>query len=115
MSSESGTEQFVMISATARDNQDCHRAADRRECATSDARESGEFGPWSPRNTSSLDQMIGEVLSDMAVRLRALDTSGETPADIPAEPMADSTASGREQRDDVTRARQRLDLEPSAF
>jgi hypothetical protein len=50
-----------------------------------------------------------------ALVLRAADTSGETPADIPAKPMADSTASDREQRDDVTRARQRLDLESGAF
>lgn len=67
------------------------------------------------QNTSSLDQMIGEVLGDAAARLHAFDTSSETPAELPADPSTGSVASGREQRDDVARACQRPDLESGAL
>jgi hypothetical protein len=62
------------------------------------------------RNTSSLDQMIGEALGDEAARLRAFGTVQEAPADMPPAPAA-STTSGREQGDNVARARQRPNFE----
>jgi K+-sensing histidine kinase KdpD len=63
------------------------------------------------RNTRSLDQLIGEVLGDGAARLRAFDTPQEVSTDSPPK----STASVREQRDEIARARQRPDLEPGAL
>jgi hypothetical protein len=78
-------------------------------------RESRRVRAMVVRNTSSLDQMIGEVLGDAAARLRAFDTSREAPADLSADSSAESAASGREQRDDVARARQRPDLEPGTL
>jgi signal transduction histidine kinase len=74
------------------------------------------------RNASSLDQMISEALGDAAARLSvfgasaaSLDSPG-SPASSADRPASDgSDASGREQRDDVARRRQRPDLESGAF
>jgi hypothetical protein len=74
-------------------------------------RESPRVRAMVVRNTSSLDQMIGEALGDAAARLRAFDAAQE----ISTESSADSSTSAREQRDDVARARQRPDLEPGAL
>jgi hypothetical protein len=57
------------------------------------------------RNASLLDQMIGKALGDTAARLRALSALHASTG-----LASESPASVREQRDDITRARQRLDL-----
>jgi hypothetical protein len=69
------------------------------------------------RNASSLDQVISEALGDAAARLSAFGASGAASPDSLADrPASDgSDASGREQRDDVARRRQRPDLESGAF
>jgi hypothetical protein len=85
------------------------------ESVPPEMRESRRVRALVVRNTSSLDQMIDEVLGDAATRLRAFDTSGETLADLPPAPSPDSATSGREQRDDVSGARQRPDLEAGTF
>jgi hypothetical protein len=68
------------------------------------------------RNASSLDQMISEALGDAAAHLSAFGASGASPGSPADRPASDSSdASGREQRDDVARRRQRPDLESGAF
>jgi hypothetical protein len=100
-----------------------------------DMRESSHVRALAARNARSLDRMIGEVLGDDAARLSAFETPrrlttrglttrglttqslADSSADPPAgdPPAANGEASGREQRDDVARARQRPDLEPGAL
>jgi K+-sensing histidine kinase KdpD len=63
------------------------------------------------RNANSLDQLIAGALANTAARLSAVGalyapTDLHAPIDLASEP----SASVREQRDDVTRARQRSDL-----
>ncbi|MFN2565278.1 MAG: hypothetical protein ABR499_09755 [Gemmatimonadaceae bacterium] len=67
------------------------------------------------RNASSLDQMIGEALGDDAAHLPAFGTPREPSNEPLSDSPADLPASGREQRDDVARARQRPDLESGAL
>ncbi len=87
-------------------------------------RESSRVRAMVVRNTSSLDQMISEALGDAAARLRAFDTdmhasdahaSREVSVDLPTESSTESGASGRQQRNDVGRTRQRPDLESGTF
>jgi signal transduction histidine kinase len=85
------------------------------ESAPAEMRESRRVRAMVVRNTSSLDQLIGEALSDAAAGLRAFDTSREMPTDVSADPSIEAAASGREQRDDIARSRQRPDLESGAF
>ena len=81
------------------------------ESAPAEMRESRRVRAMVVRNTSSLDQMIGEALSDAAARLRAFDTAEEVPADMPANLSPELAVSAREQHDNVARPRQRSDLE----
>jgi K+-sensing histidine kinase KdpD len=87
------------------------------ESAPAEMRESSRVRAMVVRNTSSLDQMISEVLGDTAARLHAfeIDTSREPPADLPADSPTEVATSGREERDDVARTRQRPDLKPGTF
>jgi K+-sensing histidine kinase KdpD len=72
------------------------------ESAPVEMRESRRVRALVVRNTSSLDQMIAEALGDAAARLRAFETFRE---------VSTPTASGREEHDDLARARQRPDFE----
>jgi signal transduction histidine kinase len=91
------------------------------ESVPAEMRESRRVRALVVRSTSSLDQMIGDALSDDAARLRAFetsafDTSREAPADVPADSLpASTTTSGREQGDDLARARERPDSESGAL
>jgi K+-sensing histidine kinase KdpD len=91
------------------------------ESVPADMRESRRVRALVVRNTSSLDQMIGEALGDDAARLRAFETSAfemsrEAPADVPADSLpASTTTSGREQGDDLARSRERPDFESGAL
>lgn len=85
------------------------------ESVPAEMRESRRVRAMVVRNTSSLDQMIGEALGDAAARLPAFDTPREVSADVPADSPPASTTSGREQRDDLARTRQRPDLESGAL
>ena len=85
------------------------------ESVPAEMRESPRVRAMVARNTSSLEQMIGEVLGDAAARLPAFETSRETPSDVPADPFTESATSAREQHDDVAHARQRPDLKSGAF
>jgi signal transduction histidine kinase len=70
-------------------------------------RESRHVRAMVVRNTSSLDQLIGEILGDTAARLRAFETPGDA--------MPEASSSTGEQRDDVTRTRKRPDFEAGAL
>jgi hypothetical protein len=89
------------------------------ESAPPAMRESRRVQAMVVRNTSLLDQMLSEALSDAAARLRAFDTTGGAAADVPADMLADSStesdASDLEEGDNITRSRQRPDLESGAF
>jgi hypothetical protein len=78
-------------------------------------RESRRVRAMVVRNTSSLEQMIGEALGDAAARLRAFDTDAPDAADTDSPTATASDASRRQHRDDVARARQRPDLESGAL
>jgi hypothetical protein len=82
------------------------------ETMPAETRESGRVRAMVVRNTSSLDQLIDEVLGDTAAQLRAFDapralTTETTPDQLPL--------SARKERDDVARPRERPDLESGAF
>ena len=89
------------------------------ESVSPEMRQSARVRAMVARNASSLDRMIGEALGDAAARLPAFraprevprNTSHEAPSYVPARPAA----SGRKQRDDLARARQRPDLESGAL
>ena len=68
-----------------------------------DMRESQRVRAMVVRNTSSLDQLIGEVLGDTAAQLRAFEAPGDA--------MSEASSSTGEQRDDVARTRERPDFE----
>jgi hypothetical protein len=86
------------------------------ESVPAEMRESRRVRTLVVRNTSSLDQMIGEALGDAAARLRAFETSQDAPADVPTDsPPASTTTSGREQRENLARARERPDFESGAL
>jgi hypothetical protein len=70
------------------------------------------FGQWLSETTSSLDQLIDEVLGDTAAQLRAFDALQELTTDRSPDQLPSSV---REKRDDVARPRERSDLEASGF
>jgi signal transduction histidine kinase len=72
------------------------------ESVPAEMRESRRVRAMVARNTSSLDQLIGEMLGDTAARLRAFDA----PGDVASVPSEQTPTSGGEKRDDVTRARE---------
>lgn len=69
------------------------------ESVPPEMRENARIRAMVVRNARSLDQMIGRVLGDDAARLSAFGA------------LAEATASGRKQRDDLARPGQRSDLE----
>jgi len=89
------------------------------ESAPAEMRESRRVRALVVRNTSSLDQMIGEAFGDAAARLRAFETSREasahSPAEPPKSPPAPTVSGGGEEQDDLARARQRSDFESGAL
>jgi signal transduction histidine kinase len=82
------------------------------ETMPADARENGRVRAMVVRNTSSLDQMIDQVLGDTAAHLRAFDVPREVPTGADPDRLP---SSAREKRDDVSRPRERPDLEPGSF
>jgi signal transduction histidine kinase len=77
-----------------------------------ETRESSRVRAMVVRNTSSLDQLIDEVLGDTAAELRAFDA----PRDLASELTPDQLpSSAREKRDDVARPRESPDLESGTF
>jgi hypothetical protein len=81
------------------------------ETMPSEMRENRRVQALVVRNTRSLDQLIGEVLGDAAARLRAFDTAQSSVAES-GEHMLTLP---REQRDDIARPDERLDLEPGTL
>jgi hypothetical protein len=82
------------------------------ESLPAEMRQSSHVRAMVVRNARSLDQMIGEALGDDAASLHALGASRRQPL---AGDASDAGDSGRKQRDDLLRARQRPDLESGAF
>lgn len=81
------------------------------ETMPAEARESGRVRAMVVRNTSSLDQLIDEVLGDTAAQLRAFDA----PREVATELTPEVPSSAREKRDDIAYPRERPDLEPGTF
>jgi signal transduction histidine kinase len=73
------------------------------ESVPPEMRETARIRAMVVRNARSLDQMIGQVLGDDAARLSAFGA------------LADATASGRKQLDDLARPRERPDLQSGAL
>jgi K+-sensing histidine kinase KdpD len=82
------------------------------ETMPAETRESGRVRAMVVRNTSSLDQLIDEVLGDTAAHLQAFDAPQELSTETTPDQLA---SSAREKRDDVARPRERPDLESGAF
>ena len=82
------------------------------ETMPAEARESSRVRAMVVRNTSSLDQLIDEVLGDTAAHLRAFDAPRELASELALDQLR---SSAREKRDDVARSRESPDLEPGTF
>jgi signal transduction histidine kinase len=82
------------------------------ETIPAETRESGRVRAMVVRNTSSLDQLIDEVLGDTAAQLRAFDAPRELTAELTPNQLRPSA---REKRDDVVRPRESPDLEPGTL
>jgi signal transduction histidine kinase len=76
------------------------------ESISADMSESRRVQAMVVRNARSLDQLIGKVLGDAAAQLQAFEISSEKQSSTNKAP-----ASGREQRNDLTRTRERPDFE----
>jgi signal transduction histidine kinase len=77
-----------------------------------ETRESGRVRAMVVRNTSSLDQLIDEVLGDTAAQLQAFDAPREPTTELTPDQLR---SSAREKRDDVVRPREGPDLEPGTL